>query len=78
MICESWLCVSHVVHVFHKIFSTTQFAKQFYHYVHIYSPFDNEHIKPKPREVDAMHEIKISVVRRLYQQILKSTILNMV
>jgi hypothetical protein len=78
MICASWLCVSHVVHVFHKMFSTTQFAKQFYHYVHICSPFDNEHIKPKPREVDAMHEIKISVVRRLYQQILKSTILNMV
>jgi hypothetical protein len=34
--------------------------------MHILSPFDNELIKHKPREVDAIHEIKIRVLYRLY------------
>jgi hypothetical protein len=42
-------------------------------FVHILSPFGNELIKHKPREVDAMHEIKIRVLHRLYQQIFKAT-----
>jgi hypothetical protein len=42
----------------------------------ILPPFSNELIKHKPREVDAMHEIKIRVLHRLYQQIFKATILN--
>jgi hypothetical protein len=44
--------------------------------MHILPPFGNELIKHKLREVDAMHEIKISVLHRLYQQIIKATILN--
>jgi hypothetical protein len=44
--------------------------------MYILFPFGNELIKHKPREVDAMHEIKISVLDKLYQQIFKSTILN--
>jgi hypothetical protein len=32
--------------------------KRVHHFVHILSPFDNELIKHKSREVDAMHEIK--------------------
>jgi hypothetical protein len=63
---------------FHKLLSTTQLAKEFYHFVHILSPFGNELIKHKPREVYAMHEIKIMVLHRLYQQIFKVTILNKV
>jgi hypothetical protein len=38
-------------------------------------PFDNELIKHKPR-VDAMHEIKIRVLHKLYQQVFKATMLN--
>jgi hypothetical protein len=44
--------------------------------MYILSSFDNEHIKHKLREVDAMHEIKIRVLHRLYQQIFKATMLN--
>jgi hypothetical protein len=44
--------------------------------VHILSPFDNELIKDKLREVDAMHEIKIRVLHKLYQLIFKVTMLN--
>jgi hypothetical protein len=44
--------------------------------MHILFPFDNELIKHKPREVDAMHEIKIKVLHKLYQQIFKATMLN--
>jgi hypothetical protein len=44
--------------------------------MHILSSFDNEHIKHKLREVDAMHEIKIRVLHRLYQQIFKANMLN--
>jgi hypothetical protein len=46
--------------------------------VHILFPFGNELIKHKPREVDAMDEIKIRVLHRLYQQIFKETMLNKV
>jgi hypothetical protein len=46
--------------------------------VHILSPFDRELIKHKPRDVDVMHEIKIKVLHRLYQQIFKATMLNKV
>jgi hypothetical protein len=35
--------------------------------MHILSPFDNELIKHKLREVDAMYEIKIRVLYILYQ-----------
>jgi hypothetical protein len=51
-------------------------SKEFYHFVHIRSPFGNELIKHKPREVDAMHEIKIRVLHKLYQQLFKATMLN--
>jgi hypothetical protein len=51
-------------------------SKEFYHFVHIHSPFGNELIKHKPREVDAMHEIKIRVLHKLYQQLFKATMLN--
>jgi hypothetical protein len=60
-----------IYHVFHKLLSTTRLAKEFYHFVHILSPFGNELIKHKSREEDAMHEIKIRVLHKLYQQIFK-------
>jgi hypothetical protein len=44
--------------------------------MHILSPFGNELIKHKLREVDAMDEIKIRVLHRLYQQIFKAIMLN--
>jgi hypothetical protein len=44
--------------------------------MHILSPFGNELIKHKRREVDAMDEIKIRVLHRLYQQIFKAILLN--
>jgi hypothetical protein len=44
----------------------------------ILSPFGNELIQYKLREVDAMHEIKIRVLHKLYQQIFKATMLNKV
>jgi hypothetical protein len=50
-----------IYHVFHKLLSITRLAKEFYHFVYILSPFGNELIKHKPREVDAMHEIKKSL-----------------
>jgi hypothetical protein len=65
-----------IYHIFHKLLSTTQLAIEFYHFVHILSPFDNELIKHKLREVDAMHEIKIRVLHELHQQIFKATMLN--
>jgi hypothetical protein len=68
--------LSRIYHVFHKLLSTTQLPIKFYHFVHILSPFDNELIKNKLREVDAMYEIKIRVLRRLYQQIFKATMLK--
>jgi hypothetical protein len=38
--------------------------------MHILSPFDNELIRHKPREKgDAMHEIKIRVLHKIYKQI---------
>jgi hypothetical protein len=46
--------------------------------VHILSHFGNELIKHKPSEVDAMHDIKIRVLHRLYKQIFKETMLNKV
>jgi hypothetical protein len=59
------------------LLSTTWLAKEFYQlYAHILSPFGNELLKHKPREVDAMHEIKIRVLHRLYQQIFNTTMLN--
>jgi hypothetical protein len=70
------LPLGRIYHVFHKLFSTTQLAIEFYHFVHILSPFGNELVKYKPREVDAMREIKISVLHRLYHQIFKATMLN--
>jgi hypothetical protein len=62
--------------MFPQISFNHRLAKEFYHFVHILSPFGNELIKHKPREVDAMHEIKIRVLHRLYQQIFIETILN--
>jgi hypothetical protein len=62
--------------IFHKLLSTTRLAKEFYHFVHILPLFGNELIKHKLRDVDAMHEIKIRVLHRLYQQIFKATMLN--
>jgi hypothetical protein len=44
--------------------------------VHILSPFGKELIKHKLREVDAMHEIKIRMLNKEYQQIFKATMLN--
>jgi hypothetical protein len=67
-----------IYHIFHKLLLTTRLAKEFYHFVHILSAFDNGLIKHKPREVDAMHKIKIRVLHRLYQQIFKATMLNKV
>jgi hypothetical protein len=67
-----------IYHVFYKLHSTTRLAKEFYHFVHIFSPFGNELIYHKLREVDAMHEIKISVLHKLDHQIFKSTMLNKV
>jgi hypothetical protein len=38
--------------------------------VHILSPFGNELIKHEPREEgDAMHEIKIRVLHKIYKQV---------
>jgi hypothetical protein len=65
-----------IYHIFHKLLSTTRLAKEFYHFVHILSPFVNELIKHKLREVDAMYEIKIRVLHKLYQQIFKATTLK--
>jgi hypothetical protein len=65
-----------IYHVFYKLLSTTQLAKEFYHFV--LSPFGNELIKHKPREVDVMHEIKIRVLHILYEQVFKATMLNKV
>jgi hypothetical protein len=65
-----------IYHIFHKLLFTTQLVKEFYHFVHILSPFGNELINHQPREVDAMHEIKIRVLHKLYQQIFKATMLN--
>jgi hypothetical protein len=65
-----------IYHIFHKLLSTRRLAKEFYHFVHILSPFVNELIKHKPREVDAKHEIKIRVLHKLYQQIFKATMLK--
>jgi hypothetical protein len=45
------------------------------HFMHILSPFGNEPIKHKSREIDGMHEIKIRVFHKLYQQIFKATML---
>jgi hypothetical protein len=58
--------VGRIYHVFHKLLSTTQLPKEFYHFVHILSPFGNELIKHRPREVDVIHEIKIRVLHKLY------------
>jgi hypothetical protein len=59
------------------LLSTTWLAKEFYQlYAHILSPFGNELLKHKPREVDAMHAIKIRVLHKLYQQIFNTTMLN--
>jgi hypothetical protein len=52
---------------FHKLLSTTRLAKEFNHFVRNLSPLENELIKHEPREVDAMHGIKIRVLHRLYQ-----------
>jgi hypothetical protein len=46
--------------MFPQISFNHRLAKEFYHFVHILSPFGNELIKHKLREVDAMHEIKIT------------------
>jgi hypothetical protein len=67
-----------IYHVFQKLLSTTELAKESYHFVHILSPFGNELIKHKLRVVDVMQEIKIRVLHRLYQQIFKATMLNKV
>jgi hypothetical protein len=41
-------------------------------FMHILSPFDNELIKHKLREAwDAMHEIKIRVLHKVYKQVFK-------
>jgi hypothetical protein len=53
-----------IYHVFHKLLSTIILTKEFYHFVYILSPFSNELIKYKLREVDTMHEIKNRVSHR--------------
>jgi hypothetical protein len=41
-------------------------------FVHIFSRFGNELIKHKPREArDAMHEIKITMLQKVYKQVFK-------
>jgi hypothetical protein len=50
------------------------FLRWFYHtnFVHILSPFGNELIKHKPREArDAMYEIKIRALHKVYKQVFK-------
>jgi hypothetical protein len=58
------------------LLSTTWLAKEFYQLCAHSLPLCNELIKHKMREVDAMHEIKIRVLHRLYQQIFKATMLK--
>jgi hypothetical protein len=54
------------------LLSTTGLAKSSTNFVHILSPFGNELIKHNPREAgDAMHEIKIRVLHKVYKQVFK-------
>jgi hypothetical protein len=52
------------------LLSTIWLAKSLTNFVHILSPFGNELIKHKLREeCDAMVEIKIRVLHKLYKQV---------
>jgi hypothetical protein len=54
------------------LLSTIQLAKSSTNFVVILSSFGNEHIKHNPREErDAMHEIKIMVLHKVYKQVFK-------
>jgi hypothetical protein len=54
------------------LLSTTLLAKSSTNFVHILSPFGNELIKHKLREEwDAMHEIKIRVLHKVYKLVFK-------
>jgi hypothetical protein len=53
-----------IYHIVYKLLSTTRLAKEFYHFMYILFPFNNELIKHKSREVDTIHEIKIRVFHR--------------
>jgi hypothetical protein len=54
------------------LLSPTWLAKSSTNFVHIFSPFGNELIKHNPREaLDAMHEIKIKVLYKVYKQVFK-------
>jgi hypothetical protein len=47
-------------------------SKSLTNFVHNFSPFGNELIKHNPREErDAMHEIKIMVLHKIYKQVFK-------
>jgi hypothetical protein len=55
------------------LLSTTRLAKSSTNFLHILSPFGNEPIKHNPTEAwDAMHEIKIRVLQKVYKQILSN------
>jgi hypothetical protein len=54
------------------LLSTTRLAKSSTNFVHNLSPFGNELIKHKPREEwDAMHEMKIRVLHKVYKHVFK-------
>jgi hypothetical protein len=54
------------------LLSTTWLAKSSTNFVHILSPSGNELIKHNLREeLDAMHEIKIRVLHKVYKQLSK-------
>jgi hypothetical protein len=54
------------------LLSTTRLARVQPNSVHNLSPLGNELIKHKSREeLDAMHEIKIRVLHKIYEQVFK-------
>jgi hypothetical protein len=54
------------------LLSTTRLEKSSTHLVHNPSPFGNELIKHNPREeCDAIHEMKIRVLHKVYKQVFK-------
>jgi hypothetical protein len=54
------------------LLSTTRLAKSSTNFVRIFSPFGNELNQHNLREAwDAMHEIKIRVLHKVYKQVFK-------
>jgi hypothetical protein len=54
------------------LLSTARLARVNHNFVHILSPFGNELIKHNPREArEAMHEIKIKVLHKVYKHVFK-------